>query len=202
MQIKRKMWPRIQRRSMVHAVKRRCSNSSLGSEGIGAGVEGMPAPPWAPTLLPLLLWNHRACLLDRGSPHGGLLQSWSTAHHASWTRVSRSHRTRRSTFGKAFPEGNGSDQRVGISRVKILFILPQCWKRNTAWKTNTSGGVETMDLRVRRDIPMLSASRSSRGLLSFSSRLEHSLFKAWICFCSQTPETKALKCTWAENLHY
>lgn len=33
--------------------------------------------------------------------------------------------------------------------------------------------------------PVLSASRSSRGLLSFSSRLEHSLFNVWICFCWQ-----------------
>lgn len=86
----------------------------------------------APTLLPLLLWNHRACLLDRPSPDGGLLQSRGAAHHGAWTRVSRSHWTRRPTFGKAFSKGNSSDQRVGVSGVEILFILPQRWKRKTA----------------------------------------------------------------------
>lgn len=95
-------------------------------------MEAKPARLWAPTLLPLLLWNHRACLLDRPSPDGGLLQGRTAAHHGAWSGVSSSHRTCRPTLGKAFSKGNGSHQRVGVSRVEILFVLPQGCKRKTA----------------------------------------------------------------------
>lgn len=120
----------------------RSGNTSLGQSGNlpgdlqqGSSAEGHlqgTCCMLAPTLLPLLLGTHRACLLDRPSPNGGLLQSRSAAHHGAWTRVSRSSRTCRPAFGKAFSKGNSSDQRVGVSGVEILFILAQRWKRNTA----------------------------------------------------------------------
>lgn len=54
----------------------------------------------------------------------------------------------------------------------------------TCWGFDFNQDEERNKRTERCDLPALSASLSSRGLFSFSSRLEHILFSAWICFCS------------------
>lgn len=83
-----------------------------------------------------------------------------------------------------FPNATAPTNVLVSAGLKYCLFCRNAGNKDTETQINLSElGKGIFHWRQQCNIQILSASLSSRGLFSFSSRLEHSLFKAWICFC-------------------